>query len=229
MSEVEHKWFADDCLLPPPHDTITKGYIDPVDSKRTSKDDYYVSKDPWCIDCKQAYQFTCMKDYQNIYYPYEEQAVFKKNFYKDYNNFLKDIDSLIRTNPNISKEKIQDAMFKGYSVGNFLDSCIALRLNHHRNCVRRKEDLYKPINKKYLEGDSTHKSHLNELNILKKLGNQVYTKAETYAKQNKFSVVNRRSKRKKNSRAKRNRSYKKSPLTNKLLEEKKNALRRTHN
>ena len=169
-----------------------------------------------------------MKDYQNVFYPYEEPTTtFKKNFYKEYKEYLNDIDKLIITNPNITKGKIQEAMLKGYSVENFLDSCIDLRLNHHKYCIRIKEDLYKDIKDidyQYLQGDPGHKNHLVELKELKKLGNNVNTKAKNYANKKKYSIL-RRSKRHKNSRATRNRSYK-SSRTTKLLEEKKKALKK---
>ena len=192
--------------------------------KDYSKDNpYYISKDKWCVDCEDAYQFTCSKDYQNLYeilYP-NEKVEFKKDFYKDYKKMLNKIDKKITKNPNISKEELIDAMIKSSAVENFLNTCINMRLNQHLNCVRREDHINIPITnipEENLKGDNGHQAFINMLKNLKQLGSKVNNEAINQPI-NKGIIV-KANKKHKNSRANSARTLR-SLRTRKLIDKKK--------
>jgi hypothetical protein len=222
MASNRKVYYANECLLPPPHDTIKKGIMKKVENY-SSDNPYHESKDDWCVDCEDAYQFTCMKDYQNLYehlYP-DEELDYKENFYYDYDKMLDSIDDEIKNNPDMTKEEIIKSMTKGYAVENFLDTCIQMRLNQHKHCVRRDDDLYKQIGSilpKYLEGDKGHKKHIKVLTDLKKKGTDIINNALTHPKGTGLTV--KVSKKHKNSRAN-NKKDSKSRRTRSLIRRKK--------
>ncbi len=230
-NKKKNKYFANDCLIQPPHDTTSLGDMNMVKDYDEITNPYYESKDEWCVDCEDVYQHTCMKGYQNLYnIKYPNQPVeFKKQFLSDYTKMLNTIDNIItnsiKTNKHISKSYIKDAIIKGNAADSFLDSCIALRVNHHKNCVRRKEDLnkeLKDINKLYLEGDKGHKKFITVLNDFKALGKTVKTNAFKYPLQTPRSPIP--SKKLYRSRARGNKSLK-SRKTRDLINKKKSMKR----
>ncbi len=219
---MKTRYFANDCLISPPHNTIRKELMKQV--KDYSVDNpYYISEDKWCVDCEDAYQFTCAKDYQNLYeilYPNDE-VEFKKDFYKDYNKMLNKIDKNIMKNPNITKKELIDAMIKGSAVENFLDTCINMRLNQHLNCVRREEHLNTPITsipQENLKGDEGHQAFINTLKKLKLLGSKVNSDAKNHSKSKGISA--KANKKYKNSRANSKRTLR-SLRTRNLINKKK--------
>jgi hypothetical protein len=220
---TKKKYYANDCLIPPPHETISKGIMRPVNN-HSNNNPYHESKDDWCVDCEDAYQFTCMKDYQNLYkhvYP-NDPLDYKETFYEDYNNMLDDIDEKINTNPNITKDELIDAMVKGYAIENFLDTCIQMRLNQHKYCVRKDDQIKEPlhlISQDYLEGDIGHKKHIKQLKDLKIKGSNIIAKAKNNRKVKTLKVtVNKKHK---NSRANSKRTLN-SRTTRSLIRRKKN-------
>ncbi len=179
-----------------------------VNSEKVSKyshtNKFHESKDQWCTECEEVYQHACAVDYINVYHPHGESIdEMKKEFYSNYHSMLKNIDQNILNNPNITPQEIKDAIEIGYSASNFLDTCIALRLNHHRNCIRAETDLYKNINNinpLNLQGDKGHKDFIDELRRLKTLGTKIYNNASKHP--NKTTKVVKRSKRNNKSRPK---------------------------
>jgi hypothetical protein len=181
-----NKYFAKDCLVNPSHNTASFENMRPVEDYDKVTKPYYESNDDWCVDCEDVYQHTCMKGYQNLYnIKYPNQSVeYKKHFLEDYTDMLNDIDNIITTsikskNP-LNNEYIKEAIIKGNAADKFLDSCIALRLNYHKNCVRRTEDLQKElkdIKNEDLQGDKGHKEYIDKMRTFKALGKKVKTDA----------------------------------------------------
>jgi len=217
---MKTSYFGNDCLLPPPHYTLKKEDMRQV--KTYSKiNPYYESKDIWCASCEKSYQHTCAKDYQNVYrelYP-DGEIEYKETFYKDYDSMLDSIDYNIKNNPNMTKSEIYKAISTGYSVENFLDSCIAMRLNHHRYCIRRENHFTgaSNLNQKDLEGDIYHKKHIKQLKDIKIKGGKIKNEAMVKGKITKFKM----SKRNKNSISKNEKCYR-SRKTKGLIKQKKN-------
>jgi hypothetical protein len=164
-----------------------------------------------------------MKDYQNLYdYVYPDKELdYKESFYDDYNDMLDYIDNEITNNPNITKREIVKAMTKGYAVENFLDTCIQMRLNQHKHCVRREDKLYDPIgtiHADYLKGDNGHSGHIDVLTKLKAKGTRIINNASKHTLGSGLKV--KVSKKHKNSRANNKRSSK-SRITRSLIRRKK--------
>jgi len=169
-----------------------------------------------------------MKGYQNLYdIEYPNQPVeYKKQFLDDYKKMLNDIDNMIKTKKNLSKEYIKDAIMKGHASENFLDTCIALRINQHKNCIRKKGDLQKELNNIpsiNLEGDIGHKEHVDFLKDLKNKGTTVKKNALKYPLTTLRSPV--KINRKYRSRAKGNKSLKSRKTRDLII--KKKTLKRT--
>jgi hypothetical protein len=192
-------------------------------NKHSNKNPYHESIDPWCVGCEEAYQITCMKDYQNLYkyvYPNDDYIDYKEDFYDDYNNMLNAIDINIRKNPNITIDEVKDAMEKGQAIENFLDTCIQMRLNQHKYCVRRDDQIEEQIHlikQNFLEGDKGHKGFIDKIRKLKQKGSVINSKASNHPKGKGIKI--KLSKRYKNSMSKSNRT----PKTKELVRKKKNS------
>jgi hypothetical protein len=228
-SKKKNKYFAKDCLIDPLRNTAFFGNMDPVKDYDELTKPYYESNDEWCVDCEDVYQHTCMKGYQNLYnVKYPNQPVeFKKQFLDDYTKMLNVIDSVITSSITskkpLNKDYIKDAITKGNAADNFLDSCIDLRVNHHKNCIRRKEDLQKELNDipvENLQGDEGHKKYIEKMRNFKTLGNKVTSDAFTLLTP--IEIVP--SKKVYRSRARGNKSLK-SDRTRKLINKKKSLKR----